>query len=57
MVDIKSWMGELLGKLQAVFGERLLYLGQQGSYLRGEATEQSDIDVMIVLDRVDPKAL
>ena len=34
------------------FGGRLVYVGLQGSWLRGEATENSDIDVMIVLDRL-----
>ncbi|MBQ9141799.1 MAG: nucleotidyltransferase domain-containing protein [Lachnospiraceae bacterium] len=29
------------------FGDRLLYVGLQGSYLRGEATESSDIDIMV----------
>ena len=53
MVDIENWMKELAGKLADEFGPRLLFLGLQGSYGRGEATEDSDIDVVTVLDRVE----
>ena len=53
MVEIRSWMDSLSGKLQIVFGSRLLFVGLQGSYGRGEATENSDIDVVTVLDRVE----
>lgn len=52
MVDIDTWMEELSGKLKERFGPRLLFLGLQGSYGRGEAGEDSDIDVVAVLDRV-----
>lgn len=53
MVDIEIWMTELSGRMQAQFGPRLLFLGLQGSYGRGEAGPDSDIDVVTVLDRVD----
>ena len=53
MVDIEVWMGELAEKLTGRFGPRLLFLGLQGSYGRGEANENSDIDVAVVLDRVE----
>lgn len=53
MVDIEVWMGELAEKLTGRFGDRLLFLGLQGSYGRGEAGEDSDIDVVTVLDRVE----
>lgn len=52
MVEIERWMEELAGKLSSQFGPRLLFLGLQGSYGRGEANEDSDIDVVCVLDRV-----
>ena len=52
MVEIESWMNELAEQLTRTFGARLLFLGLQGSYGRGEATEQSDIDVVTVLDTV-----
>ena len=53
MVDIEVWMGELAEKLPGRFGDRLLFLGLQGSYGRGEAGEDSDIDVVTVLNRVE----
>ncbi len=53
MVEIERWMEELAGKLEGRFGPRLLFLGLQGSYGRGEAGEDSDIDVVTVLDRVE----
>ena len=44
-----EYMLSLYEILKAEFGERLLYMGLQGSYLRGEATEDSDIDIMVVV--------
>ena len=40
------------GLIQA-FGPRLCFVGLQGSYRRGEATETSDIDLCVILDRLD----
>ena len=51
MVDINQYISQLTELLTGSFGERLLYLGLQGSYLRGEATDHSDIDIMVVIDR------
>ena len=51
MFDLDSYLNSLILSCRAVFGERLLYVGLQGSYLRGEAHENSDIDVMVILDR------
>ena len=50
MVDIESYIQKLTALLQDQFGERLTYVGLQGSYLRGEATGQSDIDIMVIID-------
>ena len=50
MKDIETWMESLKDKLLTVFGGRLVYLGLQGSFRRGEATENSDIDVMTVVE-------
>ena len=44
-----TYIASLINLLQPVFGERLIYVGLQGSYLRGEATETSDIDIMAVI--------
>lgn len=53
MVNIESYLSRLTGLLQARFGGRLMYVGLQGSYLRGEANENSDIDVMVILDELN----
>jgi len=50
MFDADGYIYELLVRLKAQFSERLLYVGLQGSYLRGEATESSDIDIMVVIE-------
>ena len=51
MFDLGSYLNALILSCRAAFGERLLYVGLLGSYLRGEAHENSDIDVMVILDR------
>lgn len=52
MFQLSSYLDQLISECRSVFGDRLLYVGLQGSYLRGEANENSDIDVMLVLDRL-----
>ena len=51
MFDLNRYLDDLMLNCQSAFGERLLYIGLQGSWLRGEAHENSDIDVMVILDR------
>lgn len=53
MIDAQTWVKEVLVRLQEAFGPRLVYLGLQGSYRRGEATANSDIDLVVLLDRVE----
>ena len=55
--DITAWMTLLKHKLSEVFGQRIVFIGLQGSYARGEATEQSDIDVVFILDELTLKDL
>ena len=50
---IKELLAELKGRLQVLYGERLKGVYLFGSYAREEADEESDVDVLIVLDRVD----
>lgn len=50
MVDINSWLDKFLQKLNEVFKSRVWFVGLQGSYGRGEATETSDIDVVVILN-------
>ena len=51
MFDLSKYVDDLILNCRLAFGERLLYIGLQGSYLRGEAHQNSDIDVMVILDR------
>ena len=51
--DIEKYIQELIRRLQEQFGERLVYVGLQGSFRRGEADEHSDIDIMVTLERLD----
>ncbi len=48
--DINVYISGLTERLKKTFGKRLIYLGLQGSYLRNEATSDSDIDIMAVID-------
>ena len=59
MIDITAWMQIYLKTLNETFAHRVWFVGLQGSYGRGEATETSDIDVVVILDElsaVDVKA-
>ena len=49
MFKIDEYISSLIELLKVAYQERLLYVGLQGSYLRGEATENSDIDIMVVI--------
>ena len=52
MIDITAWMNDFVKKLNDKFENRVWFLGLQGSYGRGEATETSDIDVVVILDEL-----
>ena len=52
MIEINSWMDNFLGVLKDNFGKRIWFIGLQGSYGRGEATEKSDLDVVVILDNL-----
>ncbi|WP_251612146.1 nucleotidyltransferase domain-containing protein [Pumilibacter muris] len=52
MIDIKTWIAEFTNKVEQTFSERVWFIGLQGSYGRGEATQTSDIDVVVILDEL-----
>ena len=52
MIDVTTWMHNFLQTLNETFVNRVRFVGLQGSYGRGEATETSDIDVVVVLDEL-----
>ena len=53
MIDINVWMNDFIQKLNEVFANRVWFVGLQGSYARGEATESSDIDVVVIFDELN----
>ena len=52
MIEITTWMNGFLKTTNETFGDRVWFVGLQGSYDRGEATETSDIDVVVILDEL-----
>ncbi len=52
MIDITVFMQEFTQRLDDTFGDRVWFVGLQGSYGRGEATDKSDIDVVVILDEL-----
>ena len=52
MIDIATWMQNFLQTLNETFRDRVWFVGLQGSFARGEATETSDIDVVVILDEL-----
>ena len=57
MIDINAWMNDFILKLNEVFASRVWFVGLQGSYGRGEATETSDIDVVVILDELNAEEI
>lgn len=51
--DIARWMNGYTIRITSVFGGRVRFIGIQGSCARGEANENSDIDVVMILDKLD----
>ena len=52
MIDITAWINQFLQTLNENFGDRVWFVGLQGSYGRGEAKETSDIDIVVILDEL-----
>lgn len=50
MIDMTVWMDGFMKSIHENFENRVWFVGLQGSYGRGEATETSDIDVIVILD-------
>ena len=55
LIDITNWMQSFLQVLNETFANRVWFVGLQGSYGRGEATETSDIDMVVILDELSIK--
>ena len=52
MIDITAWTKKFLQTLNETFANRVWFVGLQGSYGRDEATETSDIDIVVILDEL-----
>lgn len=50
---IKALLGELRVGLEASYGDRLRGMYLYGSYARDDEDDESDVDVLIVLDQCD----
>ena len=57
MTDWNAWLEQYRALVLGLFGARVRFLGLQGSRARGEAGPDSDIDVVLVLDRLEPEDL
>ncbi len=51
-INIEEWLNFAIEKLQKTFAHNLLFVGLQGSYNRGEATPESDIDLVVILEEL-----
>lgn len=52
MFNIEEWISDFSQKIQENFKSRIEFIGVQGSYAREEATEGSDIDVVVIFDKL-----
>ena len=52
MIDTAYLTDKFISALQNTFPDKVCFVGLQGSYARGEATESSDIDFVVILDHL-----
>ena len=53
---LANLLSELKLGLKGIYGDRLKEAYLYGSYARGDQREESDVDVLIVLDKIDDYA-
>ena len=54
---LDQWLPLYQAAVQKQFAERVWFIGLQGSYGRGEANAQSDIDIVLILDSLSVEDL
>ena len=52
ILQLENWLQDFTKKLFDEFNTRIKFIGLQGSYKRGEAKFDSDIDIVIILDKL-----
>lgn len=52
MIDIDVFVDDFVKRLRAVFDNRIWFVGLQGSYACGEADENSDVDMVVILNEL-----
>ena len=50
--QMMQWCEAFQSEILRLFPGRVAFLGIQGSHRRGEATKQSDIDMVVILDKI-----
>ncbi|MBA7602910.1 hypothetical protein ES703_10006 [subsurface metagenome] len=55
--QVDAWLADFLANLRDRFGDRLVFVGHHGSWGRGEPRPESDIDCMVVVDRIEDEDL
>ena len=55
--DLQIWLDLIQEKIKTAFEDNLLFIGYHGSYRRLEATEKSDIDLIVILKNLSVKDL
>ena len=55
MINVTEWIKEFSSALNERFADRVWFVGLQGSYARNEATENSDIDVVVIFDELSAR--
>jgi predicted nucleotidyltransferase len=55
--EIEPILEEVKGSLQKIYGDKLKGVILYGSYARGDATEGSDIDLILLLDKIEDPVL
>lgn len=56
-MDVFKWANDATDKLLIEFGGHLVFTGIQGSHARGEAHDDSDIDLVVLFDNVNAGCL
>ncbi|MCJ7821593.1 MAG: nucleotidyltransferase domain-containing protein [Armatimonadetes bacterium] len=56
-VAVERWLSEFVSRVLGAFGPRVVCVLHHGSWARGEGGPESDIDTIVVLDRIEAEDL